>query len=138
MSIFSVVPAPAAAIGRACVALCGALALTLAVATGAQAADQTNCYQIVGAGQYCPGYQGGTARVYSNERTSWSDHIDYSCGQPLWQGMVRASNPGGATKYSASGTCYVTDSFPNNTESLRGFMVNASSASWTFVNKSAY
>jgi hypothetical protein len=44
----------------------------------------------------------------------------------------------GATKYSANENCYVTDSFPNNTESLRGFMVNSSSASWTFVNKSAY
>jgi hypothetical protein len=29
-------------------------------------------------------------------------------------------------------------SFPNNTELLRGFMVNASSGSWTLVNKTGY
>lgn len=119
-------------------AVCTSIALSGALAVTVQAADVTNCYQIVQPGSYCPGMDGGVRHTYNNERTSWSTSVDYSCGQYLGQGMQRDSNPWGAPKYAAEGYCYVTQSFPNNTELLRGWMRNLSGYPWTFVNKTNY
>jgi len=104
----------------------------------AHATDVTNCNQVVNAGQACPGLNGGTRHTYNDNRTSWSTSVNYSCGWYIGQGMQRDSNQWGAPKYAIQGYCYLNQSFPNNTELLRGWGQNLTSLPWWLVNKSAY
>lgn len=112
-----------------CTALLGGLP------SAAHATDVTNCYQVVQPGAWCPSGE-GVLHTYYNERTSWSDKIDYSCGVELSQGMARAGSL--TWKYWSSGNCYIIDRFPNNTERLWGQLLNLSRWPWTYVNKTAY
>lgn len=112
-----------------CIALLGGLA------SAAHATDVTNCYAVVQPGAWCPPSE-GVRHTYYNERTSWSNRINYSCGVEISQGMAWTGSY--AWKYWSQGYCYVTDSFPNNTQLLWGQMLNLSRWPWTYVNKTAY
>jgi hypothetical protein len=112
-------------------------------AASASATDLTHCNQVVSPGNPCPDFYGGARHTYYNERTSWSTSINYSCGVDLTENMVYDSSPPsppGSTKYHTEGFCYITMSFPSNTELLRGFSQqwDGPGLNWWLVGKAAY